>query len=186
MYVRFVSSNQYKVEETTEILANLGIGLKPKILKITELQTIDSKALLCDKALKAFRIISRPLVVEHTGLYITSMNGFPGGLTEVFWNTVGPQRFCQLLGGKSSSTIKAKTYIGYIDGFKIHIFDGEIKGRIPPEPRGQSDFAWNQIFIPDGYDETFAEMGQKKKNEISMRRIALVKLVEYLRNVNNI
>lgn len=185
MDIRFVSSNEYKVEEAAAILTKMGVRLRPTIYKIAELQTIDSVELLRDKALRAFRVISRPLVVEHTGLYLSSMNGFPGGLTEVFWRTVGPERFCQLFGGRPDSAIRARTYIGYIDGFKIHIFDGEIEGRIPLEPRGKSAFAWNQVFIPDGYDETFAEMGQAKKNEISMRRIALAKLVEHLRRVND-
>lgn len=185
MDIRFISSNNFKVEEAAAILTDLGVQMRPTIYKIAELQTIDSVELLRDKALRAFRVFGRPLVVEHTGLYLESMNGFPGGLTEVFWRTIGPEQFCQLFGGRPDSAIKAKTYIGYIDGFRIHIFEGEIDGRIPPEPRGDSDFAWNQVFIPDGYDETFAEMGQQKKNEISMRRTALVKLVEHLRRVNS-
>lgn len=181
MNIRFVSGNKHKSEEARSILASMGVQLKPVVHKIEELQTIDSEKLLRDKALRAFKLLGRPLVVEHTGLYLAGLNGFPGGLTEVFWNTLGPSRFCQLFGGTEESTITARTYVGYVDGWRIHIFQGEIAGRIPSQPRGESDFGWNQVFIPNGFGVTFAEMGAERKNEFSMRRLALGRLVEHLR-----
>ena len=67
----------------------------------------------------------------------------------------------------------------YCDGKQIKTFDGEINGRIVFPPRGNRDFQWDCVFQPEGHDQTFAEMGEKK-NLISMRKIAIEKLKEYL------
>ena len=100
------------------------------------------------------------------------MNGLPGGLTQVFWDALGPERVCELFGRGDRVGVIAKTRIGYCDGRSVHQFQGEIQGRIATEPRGDRSFQWDCVFVPDGYDETFAEMGDRK-NDISMRRRAL-------------
>ena len=80
--VRFLSGNEYKVAEAITILGAVGITVRPLSKKIEELQTADTKALVRDKLLRAFRTVGRPMFVEHTGLQLEHLNGFPGGLTE--------------------------------------------------------------------------------------------------------
>jgi XTP/dITP diphosphohydrolase len=77
--------------------------------------------------------------------------------------------------------VLAKTRIGYCDGRRIHQFEGEISGRLSPQPQGNRDFQWDCVFVPDGSSQTFAEMGEDAKNAISMRRKALDVFAEYLR-----
>jgi Xanthosine triphosphate pyrophosphatase len=117
--------------------------------------------------------------VEHTGLYINSLNEFPGGLTQIFWDKLQADKFSELLGRGHDTNVVAKTIIGYCDSRKIYLFEGAIKGTISKEPKGNRDFQWDCIFIPDGFTETFAEMGDKK-NEISMRRIAFDQFKAFL------
>jgi len=75
---------------------------------------------------------------------------------------------------------EAKTVIGYArNREEIFFFEGVIKGKIVP-PRGEKRFEWDQIFVPDGQNKTFAEMGMEEKNKISMRRMAVNKLKEFL------
>lgn len=74
----------------------------------------------------------------------------------------------------------AKTAVALCKEGDVKIFEGEIQGSIAEEPRGESDFGWDPIFIPKGYDRTFAELGSKVKNEISMRNKAFFKLKDYL------
>ena len=69
--------------------------------------------------------------------------------------------------------------IAYCNGKHIKTFDGDISGQIVFPPRGNRDFQWDCVFQPDGYEQTFAEMGDKK-NAISMRKIAVEKLKKYL------
>jgi XTP/dITP diphosphohydrolase len=178
--LRFVSSNHHKISEATGILGASSIRVVPSSLKIEELQTQDTQKLIRDKVLKAFKEIGRPLFVEHTGLYLEHLGGFPGGLTQVFWDTIEADRFAELFGRLAASNkAKARTAIAYCDGRNIYHFDGEIDGIIADLPRGPRHFQWDCVFQPEGHAQTFAEMGSAK-NDISMRKIALAKLVRHL------
>jgi len=178
--LRFLSGNEFKIKEAEQILGPIDVDVIPVRLKIEELQTTDTHRLVRDKALKAFSYTGRPLFVEHTGLYLDYLNGFPGGLTQVFWDTLQAERFAELFGHAGSTRVIAKTVVAYIDGQQCHIFDGEIVGAVASEPRGRRDFQWDCVFIPNGQTKTFAEMGDAK-NEISMRRLALDKLAGFIK-----
>lgn len=178
--LRFLSGNEFKIAEAKQILGPCGIEVVPIDYKIEELQTTDSEKLVRDKALKAFDHTARPLFVEHTGLYLEQLNGFPGGLTQVFWDTLGPDRFSELFGRTANTKLVAKTVVGYVDGQRIHLFEGVVNGTIADKPRGDRSFQWDCVFIPDGYKETFAELGAKK-NDISMRRKALDALAAFVK-----
>ncbi len=179
MEVRFLSANKFKIQEASEILQSSDISVVPIMEKIEEIQTEDSLRLVRDKALKAFKTIGKPLFVEHTGLYIDFMNGLPGGLTQIFWDSLGADKFAELFGKASNNELTAKTIIAYVDGKQFHIFEGSIKGHVPSVPKGNRDFQWDCVFIPQGKKKTFAEMG-KDKNKISMRRLALNKFANFL------
>jgi XTP/dITP diphosphohydrolase len=177
--IRFVSGNKHKLQEAQEILSAAGVTVHPLELSIEELQTKDTIHLVHDKTLKAFRQVGRPLFVEHTGLYLSHLNGLPGGLTQIFWDTLRADAFASLFGTTPDPTVTAKTVIGYTDSHRFHSFTGEVKGRIVDAPKGPRDFQWDCVFMPDGSTETFAEMGARK-NDISMRRIALDKFAAFL------
>jgi XTP/dITP diphosphohydrolase len=175
--IRFVSSNEHKISEAAQIFGRHDMRVIGSPVKIEELQTTDTRKLVRDKVLKAFSQIGRPLFVEHTGLYLDYLGGLPGGLTQIFWDTLKADRFAELFG--TTQTAKARTTIAYCDGMKICEFEGEIEGQIVSTPRGPRDFQWDCVFQPYGQTSTFAEMGDKK-NEISMRRAALDKFAAHL------
>lgn len=181
--VRFISSNAHKISETKTILSPHGIEIIDLSVKIEELQTSDMTKLVRDKVLKAFSQIRRPLIVEHTGLELNQLGGFPGGLTQIFWDSVvktnGPEYFCKLFGSADPGTTTARTVVGYCDGKTIELFEGVIPGRISGTPTGPRDFQWDCIFIPDSKTQTFAELGEEK-NLISMRRVALEKFAAHI------
>lgn len=181
LQVRFLSGNEFKIQEARTILKSFEIDIIPVQIKLEELQTEDTNNLIKDKALKAYKEIGRPLFVEHTGLYLDSMNGLPGGLTQIFWDKLKADRFSELFGSSIAKSVKAKTIIGYLDGKQFFPFEGEIDGTISSEPRGNRDFQWDCIFIPDGHNKTFSELGEKK-NDMSMRKIALVKFATFLKD----
>lgn len=181
MKLRFVSGNQFKIAETRRIFEGSGIDILPVPFKIEELQTADEKKLVTDKLLKAFQKTGRPIFVEHTGLYLEELNNMPGGLTQIFWDSLGYDKFSKIFGNLTNTNVTAKTLIGYCDSFNIYYFEGEIKGKISAEVRGNTDFQWDCIFIPDGYSRTFSELGDKK-NEISMRKIAIQNFLIHLTN----
>lgn len=179
MQLRFVSRNRHKLMEANSILGPKGIDVVPCEIEIHEIQSTNTELLAKDKLLKAYGQIGRPLFVEHTGLYLRDLNGVPGGLTQIFWDALQADRFCELFGQDKFRVAAAKTVIAYCDGKSIRYFWGEVGGVIASEPRGDRAFQWDCVFVPDGETRTFAEMGGDK-NEISMRRKALDLLARHL------
>lgn len=179
MEINFVTKNPHKAEEVEAILGDIGVSIVHAPLTIHEIQTEDITLIVRDKVLKAFNQVGRPVFIEHTGLYIDSLQGFPGGLTQVFWDKLKADKFSELFGGLQNTSLTAKTVIAFCDAKKVYIFEGSIEGNIAPEPRGDRDFQWDCVFIPKGFQETFAEM-KERKNDISMRKLAFDDFRKYL------
>jgi XTP/dITP diphosphohydrolase len=176
----FVSRSANKTAELRQILAPHEIGIVPFVRDIPEIQTEDLQELVRRKALAAFDEARRPLLVEHTGLYLDHLNGLPGGLTAIFWDRLKEDRFCELFGNTASPGLTARTMVGYVDGRRIHFFQGEMRGRVAPAPAGDQGFQWDRVVIPEAYDQTISQLGPEIKNRISMRRRAMEGLVEHL------
>jgi XTP/dITP diphosphohydrolase len=111
---------------------------------------------------------------------LAHLKGLPGGLTQIFWDTLLADRFAELYGTTADPSVTARTTIGYIDGRRFFTFQGESHGTITRKPRGNRDFQWDCVFQPDGSPQTFAEMGTAAKNAISMRRHALDEFAVFL------
>lgn len=178
----FVSSNEYKINEVKQQFTKYNIEIIPKKLEIKELQEACSFELIKDKVLKCFNIIKYDFIVEHTELRIESLNNFPGMHTAPFWKTLKSKKICEI---SKNSKATAITYLGFCNGRRIEIFRGVTTGKISNRPKGNSDFQWDTIFIPDGSNKTFAELG-KNKDRYSMREKAIKKFMEYYeRNERN-
>ncbi len=177
--IYFLSSNEHKIKEVQSILECENISVLPVKEKIREIQSSDMTEIATDKVIKAFVNIGRPVIVEQTGLLLKDIGNLPGGLTQVFWDSLEADLFSRYFSATETGNVIAKTVLAYCDGKQIVTFEGEIEGVVVNSPRGNRDFQWDCIFQPNGYDQTFAEMGDMK-NDISMRRIALEKLRKYL------
>jgi len=175
-----VTKNDPKFEEFKKLFAGTRYTLRKAPIPIEEIQTEDMGALVQDKVIKAYDKIRRPVFVDHTGLQLDVLGGFPAGLTEIFWNRIQNERLARLFG---DTAVTAVTLIGYCDGKSVTIFRGEVKGTIASVPRGPEGFQWDPIFIPDGRTKTFVELGDEK-NTISMRRLAINEFVAYLDRVD--
>lgn len=179
MDIYFLSSNQSKIAEIENILQSKSITIHSVEKKINEIQSNDMQEIAKDKALKAFKEIGRCVLVEQTGLLIQDFGNLPGGLTQIFWDSLEADKFSNIFSKIGSAEAVAKTVLAFCDGKSIKVFEGEIKGHIVCPPRGDRSFQWDCVFEPRGYDKTFAEMG-KEKNKISMRKLALDNLKAYL------
>lgn len=179
MELRLLTKNEHKLREFQALFKPQGHTILGANFSIDEIQTEDMQALVRDKAAKAFARVKRPIMVDHTGLQFDFLNGLPGGLTEIFWNRLQNQRLAEIVGKSPRPEATALTLLAFCDGKQIHVFEGKISGKIAREPRGPEGFQWDPIFIPNGFSETFAEMGDKK-NEISMRKLAVDQLLAHL------
>src|SRR5690606_38716753 len=88
------------------------------------------------------------------------------------------------LGDNPNRSARFKTVISLYLNEQQHFFEGSIEGQIIKERRGVDGFGYDPIFIPDGYNTTFAEMSAQEKNAISHRAIAVGKLAQYLKQNN--
>jgi XTP/dITP diphosphohydrolase len=180
--IRFLTKNPGKFRELKQLLDPNRYQLIRDSTEIHELQTKDMDALIRDKVLKAFQLVRRPLIVDHTGLEFDLLKGFPAGLTSVFYDTLEDQGIASLIGASANPNVTAVTLIAYCDGRRIHSFRGEARGTVADRPRGKGGFQWDVLFIPEGYDKTYAQLGQTKKNQISMRRRAFDKFAAFLKS----
>jgi XTP/dITP diphosphohydrolase len=180
MAVYFVTSNKNKFFEAREIL---GFEIKQVKPEIPEIQSMDVKRVVEDKARKAFERIGKPVIVEDTALYIKSWNSFPGPLITWVIKTMGIEGICKFIGKDRSA--KAEACVCYFDGKRVKTFSGIVKGKISKKPKGARRFDWDMIFIPDGEKRTFAEMEIEEKNKISHRMKAFRKLKRHLTFANS-
>lgn len=175
----FVSVNEYKAEEAQFCLKSASIDLVVvNSIKIKEIMDIDLNIIIKDKVLKAYRELKSPCVVEHGGLHIEALNGLPGGLSKVIWDRVVDD-ICRWV-PMDRRIAHAKSIIGYCDGRKCHLFEGETCGKISENKRGEREFQWDPIFIPNGDNKTYGELGFPEKMKYSQAAKAWSKLVKHL------
>ena len=170
-----VTGNKNKIKEFEEIL---DFKIKSIDLDLHEVQAIQVEEVVLYKTKEAYKQVGMPVLCEDTGLYFDAWNGLPGAFIKWFGKAIGYENICPLL--KENRRAKAETVIGYFNGKDYKSFQGEVLGSISLTPQGKTNFGWDPIFIPNGFQKTFAEMSSKEKNNISMRKIALEKLRDFL------
>jgi non-canonical purine NTP pyrophosphatase (RdgB/HAM1 family) len=174
--IYFITGNKNKLAEVQAVLPEV----EQLYIDLPEIQEIDAQKIIQAKLTEALNHKKGEFIVEDTSLHLDCLNGLPGPLIKWFLQTIGNQGLAQLAEKLDNDKAEAVTMIGYAKSQgEMQFFRGSVKGKIV-NPRGETKFGWDPIFIPDGHDKTFAEMGVEEKNKISMRRMALNKLKEFL------
>lgn len=182
MKIYFITGNKNKFEEVKSILPHV----EQLDIDLPEIQEVDAKEILKAKLLEALNHKKAEFIVEDTSLYLKCLNGLPGPLIKWFMKTIGNEGLYNIIAKFGNAKAEAKTIIGYAkNSEEIYYFEGTIGGKIV-SPSGKSGFGWDPIFQPDNNSKSFAEMSQEEKNKISMRRIAVNKLKEFLKPEINI
>lgn len=184
----FATGNANKVKEVNEIL-----GDKYVIKSLKEIGFYDDipepHDTLQANALEKARVIYQKMGVdcfsEDTGLEVDSLNGEPGVLSARYAGTQknandNMKKLLVSLEGETNRAAQFRTVVALIIGGEEFTFEGIIRGVIISEKRGEGGFGYDPIFMPDGYDKTFAELSSEIKNKISHRALAIQKLFSYL------
>ena len=172
--LKFVTGNKDKVREASNIL---GCSLEQvSNLKINEIQTHDINKIIEFKVRQAYQELKSPVLVEDSGLVFVAWKGLPGALVKWFEINVGCEGMLKMLEGFDDREAFAICMVAIYDGQDMFIAKGEVKGTIANSVRGYNGFGWDAIFIPDGQDQTYAEMSSDEKNAISHRRQAFENL----------
>jgi non-canonical purine NTP pyrophosphatase (RdgB/HAM1 family) len=176
----FITGNVAKAEQLGR---HLHYPVRHLRLDLLELQSLDLEEIIEHKAREAFKQVNSPVLVEDVSLTFNVLGRLPGPLIKWFLTELGNKGLCRLLEGHKDRGATAKVVFGYYDGKNLSVFDAEMKGSIAKSPRGKRGFGWDPIFIPEGWNKTWAEMTTEEQAETSMRKIALKKLEDFLRSL---
>lgn len=132
-----------------------------------------------------YKQIQTNAFAEDTGLEVDALDGAPGVYTARY---AGPERSAEAnmdlllrnLKDKENRGAQFRTVIAMIWAGETHTFEGIVRGKIAEEKSGDGGFGYDPIFIPEGYDQTFAQLSSAIKNEISHRGRAVQKMLAFL------
>ncbi len=184
----FATNNRNKLEEVSRLIGSefriislKEIGCSEEIPEIFPTISENSYA----KAYYIFRKFHRDVFADDTGLEVEVLGGEPGVHSARY---AGPGKdsndnirlLLNKLGDNSNRSARFKTVITLILNGKSYQFEGIINGNITKKKKGENGFGYDPVFLPEGYEVTFAEMTSEEKNRISHRAIAINKLALFL------
>ena len=203
MKIVFATNNQHKLEEIRQIL---GSGFE--VLSLNDIDCHDDipetgKTLEENARMKAEYVrehyAAEMVFADDTGLEVEALGGEPGIFSaryaaldgdgsESHDSEANMRKLLRKLGNNNNRKARFRTVIALIEcrGARseergVTLFEGIVNGHIAHEKSGSEGFGYDPIFIPDGYDQSFAELGAEVKNKISHRARAIEKLADFLK-----
>ena len=201
MKIVFATNNQHKLQEIRDIL-----GSDFEVVSLKEIgcdvdipetgSTLEENAL--QKAQYVYEHYHLSCFADDTGLEVEALDGAPGVHSARYAegtdhdSEANMAKLLHELDGKANRKARFRTVICLIEKQdvcpcgctsikRVHQFEGIVNGSIATEKHGTEGFGYDPIFVPEGYDQSFAELGEEIKNGISHRARAVKKLVEYLK-----
>ena len=180
----FATNNEHKLAEVKEItgdafrvLSLSDIGCFDDIPETAD--TLEGNALL--KARYVKQNYGYDCFADDTGLEIPALHNAPGVFSaryagEAKDSKANIRKVLGELQNQADRSARFRTVIAVIIGEEEYLLDGIVEGSIIGEARGEAGFGYDPIFVPQGYTNTFAELGTEVKNSISHRAEAVKKL----------
>lgn len=189
----FATNNAHKLSEIRAILGER--------IEVLSLRDINCDADIPETAdtLEGNASIKSRYIYEHygldcfaddTGLEVEALDGAPGVYSARYAGGDGHDSEANMnllldnLKNKSNRKAQFRTVISLIEQGREQLFEGIVKGEITTQRHGTSGFGYDPVFRPEGYEQTFAEMGADVKNSISHRARAVARLCDYLSESN--
>ena len=198
MKIVFATNNKNKLAEIRdilggdfEILSLNDIGCHEDITETSN--TLEGNAL--QKAQYISKRYGMVVFADDTGLEVEALGGEPGVHSARYAegtdhdSEANMRKLLAKLGDSDQRQAQFRTVIALIRNQPddiVTFFEGKVEGEIIREKRGDSGFGYDPIFMPKGYDKTFAELGMEVKNHISHRAKAVEKLVSYLKSLKKV
>ena len=186
------TNNKDKVKEIIELLKDLNIDvitlndLNLNVDVEEDKDTLEGNAL--KKAEEIWQHVQIPCSADDTGLFVHALNGAPGVFSSRYAGenvsySDNRRKLLNELDGVplANRTAYFRTVVCYYYAKnKYELFDGVCAGKITLTERGDKGFGYDAVFLPDGFENTFAELNREEKNRISHRAKAFEKLKAYL------
>ena len=191
MKLIFATHNKNKTKEVKSMMpSHIELLSLDDINFHTEIEenatTLEGNALL--KAKTIFEKTGINCFADDSGLLVDALNGAPGVYSARYAGSHkndedNMQKLLSELKDKTNKNAHFKTVMALIIDGKEYLFDGKIEGKIISEKLGSNGFGYDPIFVPDGYNETFAQLDSETKNKISHRSRALQKMLEFINSI---
>ncbi len=194
MKLVFATNNKHKLDEVRKITSRHPV----EIVSLAEINCFDDIPETADtlegNALQKAHYIQEKFglncFADDTGLEVEALNNAPGVYSARY---AGPghdseanmKKLLHEMEGKENRKARFRTVIALVWNEKTYTFDGIVNGTITTTKRGENGFGYDPIFIPEGYEQTFAELGNDIKNQISHRAKAVEKLDEFLTQLSD-
>ena len=194
MKLVFATNNKHKLDEVRKITSHHPV----EIVSLTEINCFDDIPETADtlegNALQKAHYIQEKFglncFADDTGLEVEALNNAPGVYSARY---AGPghdseanmKKLLHEMEGKENRKARFRTVIALVWNGKTYTFDGIVNGTITTTKRGENGFGYDPIFIPEGYEQTIAELGNDIKNQISHRAKAVEKLDEFLTQLSD-
>nr|WP_321522990.1 non-canonical purine NTP diphosphatase [uncultured Macellibacteroides sp.] len=188
----FATNNQHKLDEVKKITEGL-----TEIVSLSEINCFDDIPETADtlegNALQKARYVKEKFgfdcFADDTGLEVEALDNAPGVYSARY---AGPEHnsesnmklLLKNMEGITNRKARFRTVIALLMDGKEYLFVGTVEGVIIREKRGNSGFGYDPVFVPNGYNETFAQLGSDIKNNISHRAKAVLKLHDFLSKLN--
>lgn len=184
----FATNNDHKLKEVSDI-----VGEKVEIFSLKDIDchtdipetadTLEGNALL--KAQFIWEHYHTDCFADDTGLEVEALDGAPGVYSARYAgdshdSEANMKKLLKELEGVENRKARFRTVFALIIDGKEHLFEGIVNGEIIKVRKGTSGFGYDPVFVPEGYTQTFAEMGNELKNKISHRAVATNKLCRFL------
>jgi XTP/dITP diphosphohydrolase len=190
----FATNNQHKLREVQQIISCTSSSLS--ILSLADIQcredipetsdTLQGNALLKARFVKDN--YGYDCFADDTGLEVEALHNAPGVYSARYAgieqdSEANTRKLLTEMQGKDNRKARFRTVIALILDDREYLFEGIINGRIITGSRGAAGFGYDPVFVPDGYLQTFAELGDELKNTISHRALATKKLATFLSSI---
>ena len=185
----FATNNAHKLEEVREML-----GEEYDIRSLDDIgcrvEIPETGSTLAENALQKAQFVKKyygfDCFADDSGLEVDALGGAPGVhsaryATDGHDHAANNAKLLEELKDKANRKADFRTVIAYVTSTGHEFFEGRVNGRIATELRGSEGFGYDPLFVPDGYDQTFAELGSETKNKISHRARAVEQFVKFLR-----
>ncbi|MBQ1979011.1 MAG: RdgB/HAM1 family non-canonical purine NTP pyrophosphatase [Alistipes sp.] len=188
MKIIFATNNAHKLSEVQAVLGEGFELVTPRMCGVEEEIPETAETLEGNASQKSHYLYDRTgldCFADDTGLEVEALGGEPGVhsaryATDGHDFAANNRLLLKNLEGKENRRARFRTVISLIEGGEEHLFEGIVEGRIIDHESGEEGFGYDPLFVPDGFDRTFAEMTAEEKNAVSHRGRAVRKLVAYL------
>ncbi len=189
----FASNNINKAEEIRKILEGTYeiLTLKEAGMDIDIPEPHDTLEMNAqEKSSTIYNLTGTACFAEDSGLEVEALNGEPGVFSARYAGIHGDdtkniQKLLSNMVGIENRNARFRTVVSLMQNRENLFFEGVCEGTIALEQRGQNGFGYDPVFIPLGFSKTFAECTQQEKNEVSHRKKAISKMIEYMLDQNN-